>query len=91
MPNIKSAIKRVRVNDKKQEQNRQEKSKLATAIKTFKKAVESKNFEGIDALYSSTVSVIDNACSKEIIKKNTASRNKARLATLLAKAKKSQE
>ena len=86
MPNIKSAIKRVSVNSKKNEQNRILKSSLATAIKKFKATV-STNVEEAEKLYPDTVSIIDSACSKGIIKKNNADRKKARLALMLNKAK----
>lgn len=89
MPNLKSAEKRVRVTAKKQTANKLQKSRLLSSIRKFKKAVEDKKFDGIDKLYSETVALIDSACSKSVIKKNTADRNKARLATLLFKAKKS--
>lgn len=87
MPNIKSAIKRVSVTRNKREDNRPLKSELATAIKKFKAEVNAGNLEGIDAKYSEVVSVIDSACSKNIIKKNNADRKKARLAIMLNKAK----
>lgn len=87
MPNIKSAIKRVSVNKAKREANRPLKSELATAIKKFKATVAAGELEGIDAKYSEVVSIIDSACNKNIIKKNNADRKKARLATMVNKAK----
>lgn len=83
MPNIKSAIKRVNVNKKKNAENRAVKSQVNTAIKKFKLAVAEKDVEKATALFSETVSVIDSAASKKVIHKNTASRKQARLAKLL--------
>lgn len=79
MPNIKSAIKRVKVNETKNLRNRIVKSKVKTAIKKFET-------EATDAQYSLTTSAIDKAAAKGILHKNTASRKKARLAKQLAKA-----
>ena len=45
MPNIKSAIKRVKVNDKKRVQNTAQKSALRTSIKSFEAAVQNKDVE----------------------------------------------
>ncbi len=67
MPNIKSAIKRVDVIEKKTLRNNMIKSEYKDAEKLFKDAVKK----------------IDGACSKGIIKKNTASRKKSNLAKKL--------
>lgn len=87
MPNIKSAIKRVSVNDRRKVENRALKSELATAVKKFKATVNSGDLEKANALYAETVAIIDGACSKGIIHKNNADRKKARLAVMLNKAK----
>ena len=86
MPNIKSAIKRVSVNERKRVENRALKSELATAIKKFKATVLA-DVDKAEALYADTVSIIDGACSKGIIHKNNADRKKAKLANMLNKAK----
>ena len=85
MPNIKSAIKRVKVNETKKDNNRVQKSELNTYIKNFKNlcATDAKKAE---AEYATVVSVIDSACSKGIINKNNADRKKSRLALLLNKS-----
>jgi len=85
MPNIKSAIKRVKVNETKKATNRVQKSELSTYIKNFKNlcAVDA---EKAKAEYSNVCSVIDSACSKGIIDKNNADRKKSRLALLLNKS-----
>ena len=83
MPNIKSAIKRVSVIEKKTLQNNMIKSEYKTAVKKFEKAVESKDMENIDALFSNATKKIDQACSKGVIVKNTAARKKSNLAKKL--------
>jgi len=85
MPNIKSAIKRVKVNETKKATNRVQKSELSTYIKNFRNlcATDAKKAQ---EEYKNVVSVIDSACSKGIIDKNNADRKKARLALLLNKS-----
>lgn len=83
MPNIKSAIKRVNVIEKKTLRNNMIKSEYKTAIKKFEKAVESKDMENIDSLFSMATKKIDQACSKGVIVKNTAARKKSNLAKKL--------
>ena len=87
MPNIKSAIKRVSVNDRRKVENRTLKSELATSIKKFKAVVVSGDLEQAEAMYANTVAIIDGAQAKGIIHKNNADRKKARLAVMLNKAK----
>ena len=87
MPNIKSAIKRVKVNEKKNAQNRAMKSQINTAVKKFKLAVDKKDLEEATKLYNELASLVDSAASKKVIHKNTASRKKARLAVMLKAAK----
>ena len=83
MPNIKSAIKRVSVIEKKTLRNNMIKSEYKTAVKNFEKAVENKDMEKIDALFSLATKKIDQACTKGVIVKNTAARKKSNLAKKL--------
>ena len=85
MPNIKSAIKRVKVSEKKNLQNRIVKTKVKTAIKKFDSEV-AQDAANAGAQYSVTTSAIDKAVTKGVIHKNAANRKKARLAKKLAKA-----
>ena len=85
MPNIQSAIKRVKVSEKKNLRNRIVKSKVKTAIKKFDAELAA-NPATAGTQYSVTASAIDKAAAKGILHKNTASRKKARLAKQLAKA-----
>ncbi len=80
MPNIKSAIKRVNVNKKKNLENKSIKSQINTSVKKFEDAVNAKDVESATKLYAEAVSVIDSAANKNVIHKNTASRKKSRLA-----------
>lgn len=80
MPNIKSAKKRVLVNDKKTEQNKIIRSAVKTEIKKIDTLVKDGKFEEAKASLSNVFAIIDSACSKNIIHKNNASNKKAKLA-----------
>ncbi|MBS4176276.1 30S ribosomal protein S20 [Lederbergia citrea] len=84
MPNIKSAIKRVKINEEKNAQNIAVKSAMRTAVKKFELAVD-QNEENAKDLFKSAVKHLDKAATKGLIHKNTANRQKARLATKLSK------
>ena len=83
MPNIKSAIKRVSIIEKKTLQNNMIKSSYKTAVKKFENAVSEGNKENAEKLLKEASKKIDIACSKGVIKKNTASRKKSNLAKKL--------
>lgn len=80
MPNIKSAIKRVNVIETKTLKNNMIKSEYKTAVKKFEAAVLEGNKEKAQELLKVATKKIDGACSKGIIKANTASRKKSNLA-----------
>ena len=86
MPNIKSAIKRVSVIEKKTLRNNMIKSEYKTAVKRFEEAVSNNNVEEATKLFSVATKKIDQACTKGIIVKNTAARKKSNLAKKLNSA-----
>ena len=83
MPNIKSAIKRVSVIEKKTLRNNMIKSEYKTAIRRFEEALASNNKEEATKLFSVATKKIDQACTKGVIVKNTAARKKSKLAKKL--------
>ena len=83
MPNIKSAIKRVNVIEKKTLRNNMIKSGYKSAVKKFEQAVEAGNVEEATTLMSQATKKIDQACNKGVIVKNTAARKKSNLARKL--------
>ncbi len=87
MPNIKSAIKRVSVIEKKTLRNNMIKSGFRTAIRKFDEAIESGDIANAETLFVEATKKIDMACSKGVIVKNTAARKKSRLAKKLNVAK----
>ena len=84
LPNIKSAIKRVKVNEKKNLRNRMIKSAMKTQVKKFETALSAGAVDG--KLLRATQGAFDKAAAKGVIHKNAANRKKARLAKAAAKA-----
>jgi len=78
MPNIKSAMKRVKVSRAKNLQNRIKKSELKTILRRYREAVEAKSPE-TEKLLKLAIKKVDQAVSKNLIHKNTASRKKSQL------------
>lgn len=78
MPNIKSAIKRVKTSEKANAHNSQLKSTMRTAVKKAETAVLN-NEENAKALLDTAIKQLDKAASKGLIHKNKASRKKSRL------------
>ena len=83
MPNIKSAIKRVSVIEKKTLRNNMIKSGYRTAVRKFEEAVDASDIKNAETLFVEATKKIDMACSKGVIVKNTAARKKSRLAKKL--------
>lgn len=83
MPNIKSAIKRVSVIQKKTLRNNMVKSSYRTAVRKFEEAAQAKDVKNAEALFVEASKKIDMACTKGVIVKNTAARKKSRLAKKL--------
>ena len=83
MPNIKSAIKRVNVIEKKTLRNNMVKSGYKSAVKKFEQAVEAGNKEEATKLLALATKKVDQACTKGVIVKNTAARKKSNLAKKL--------
>ena len=85
MPNIKSAIKRTKIIEKKTLQNNMIKSAYKTAVKKFENAVATENVEEAKVLFVEATKKIDQAWSKGVIAKNTAARKKSKLSKALNK------
>ena len=83
MPNIKSAVKRVKIIEKKTLKNNMIKSEYKTAVKKFEKAVEEKDLKLAKELFVDATKRVDQAYAKGVIKQNTASRKKSKLSKML--------
>lgn len=79
MANIKSAKKRILVNETKAARNKSIKSRVKTAVKKVDAAVVAKDKAAADTALLNAISEINKAASKGIYHKNTASRKVSRL------------
>ena len=79
MPNIKSAIKRVKVAEKANIANTQAKSAMRTTVKKAEQAIAA-GAENTQELVVAASRALDKAASKGLIHKNAAARKKSRLA-----------
>ena len=79
MANHKSAEKRVRQTERRNEVNRRNRSRLRTQIKKLRTAITDGNREEAQTLLLETVSVIDKSIQKGVLHRNAAARYKSRL------------
>lgn len=86
MANIKSALKRIKVAERRTLRNKMVKSAVKTAVKKFDLAVSAGNLDEAKVLYAKAVKALDQAAAKGVIHKNAAARKKSRLAVKLNKA-----
>ena len=80
MANLKSSKKRIRSNEKKRVRNLLVRSTIKTEVKKVEQAISQGDFELAKKMLSEATSTFDSAAAKGIIKKNTGSRKKSRLA-----------
>lgn len=83
MANIKSALKRMRQNEKSRLRNRAVRSQVRTAVKQARAALGAKSPD-VPALVAEAIQRLDKAVTKGVIHKNTAARKKSALAHRLA-------
>ena len=79
MANIKSAKKRILVNQKKDDRNKSIKSAVKTSIKKVEAAVVAKDKEAAVVALANAISTIDKAATKGVYHKNNAARKVSRL------------
>lgn len=79
-----SALKAHRQSLKNREHNRQFRSRLRTALKSVRSAIDGDDTAAARAALRDVVSLIDKLASKGIIHKNAAGRYKSRLTNRLA-------
>lgn len=83
MANHKSALKRIKQNEKRNERNRHVRSTLRTFIKRVREAAAAKNPAAAQEALAAAIPVIDAAASKGVIHPSNASRNVSRLTRLV--------
>lgn len=85
MANTVSALKRVRITERRTAVNRTRKTRLRHQIRKMRRLLAAKDAAGAQAIVPATQSMVDRAAKWGIIKKNTAARYKSRLVNHLAK------
>jgi small subunit ribosomal protein S20 len=80
-----SALKAHRQSVKHREHNREFRSKLRTALKSIRAAMDAKDVDGAKGQFRATVSLIDKMARKGIIHDNAAARYKSRIQARLTK------
>ena len=82
MPNTKSAIKRTRSTERKQQVNRAVKSSIGTLERKLKALVKEGNKDGATSALKDVSSAYDKAAKKGVIHRNKADNKKSRLSKL---------
>lgn len=84
MPNIESAKRRVRTEEKANLRNRVIKSELKTVAKKFSAAVSAGDKEAAAVLSKEYTGALDSAALKGVLHRNNADRKKAQISKALA-------
>ena len=84
MANHKSAIKRIRQNEKRRIYNRRYRNRTRTFVKQARHAIGSGDVENAEAATRAAIRDLDKAASRGIIHKRNAARRKSRLMKQLA-------
>jgi small subunit ribosomal protein S20 len=79
MANIKSAMKRIRQNEKRRVRNAAVRSTVRTSVKSARTAIESGQADQARETLLRTIQILDKAVTKGVVHKNTAARKKSRL------------
>ena len=80
-----SALKAHRQNVKHREHNRQLRTRLRSALRDIRAAIDSDDPAKVKDVLRSTISLVDKMAAKKLIHRNTAGRYKSRLASRVAK------
>ena len=83
MANHVSSLKRARQTEKRTEQNRANRTRVRTSLRSLREALAKGDVKAAQAQYRATVSVLDKGVQKGVLHDNTASRYKSRLNTRL--------
>ncbi len=83
MPNIKSAVKRVKTSEKRRALNAAQKSALRTSVKSADTALVNNDVDAAKTAVAAASKSLDKAVTKGHIHKNAAARKKSRMAKKL--------
>lgn len=87
MPNKKSAIKRVRQNERRRERNRSRRSTMRTSIKKVRLILDSADLTSLAPSLVDAQSKLDRAGKNNLVKKRNAARRVSRLMKAAHKAR----
>jgi small subunit ribosomal protein S20 len=87
LANTKSAIKRVRSNERKRVINQIHRSRARTYVKKAQKLIAEGKFEQAEIAAHEAIRALDKAAQKGVIHQNTAARHKSRLMKHLNQAR----
>ncbi len=79
MAHHKSAIKRIRQNEKKRQRNRYVSVTMRNAVRKLEQVIQAQQTSDAQSLLQKTIAIIDRAATKGVIHKNKASRSVSRL------------
>ena len=85
MASHESAVKAHRQSLVKREANRQYRSRLRTALRSIRTAIDSGDPAKVKDALRSTISLVDKLAGKKVIHRNAAARYKSRLASRVSK------
>jgi small subunit ribosomal protein S20 len=80
-----SALKAHRQNIKRREQNRQLRTRLRSALRDIRAAIDAGSPDDVKDALRQTISLVDRMAGKGLIHRNTAGRYKSRLAARVSK------
>jgi small subunit ribosomal protein S20 len=84
LANTRSAIKRIRSNQRKRVYNKITRTTVRTQLRTARESIEGANVEEARAAAKLAISALDKAANKGVIHKKNAARRKSRLMKKLA-------
>lgn len=85
MASHESALKAHRQNVKRREHNRQLRTRLRSALRDIRAAIDTGDPKNVKDALRATISLVDKMAAKGLIHRNTAGRYKSRLSTRVAK------
>ena len=87
MANSKSALKRIRQNEKRRERNRAARTRMRSAVKQVRRALEAGDVDQAEQLLPEAIRILDVSARKNVVHPNKAARSKSRLIQAVRRAK----
>ena len=87
MANSKSALKRIRQNEKRRERNRAARTRMRSAVKQVRRALDAGDVDKAEQLLPEAIRILDVSARKCVVHANKAARSKSRLIQAVRRAK----